>query len=126
MMKITRKAIIIGSIILVAIFLLANGITSANEFKQKVPLSRCFDYDFLMEFDEVNLPVEVIFYTESDSGYEYFKSDTAREIISESILHCGHDYKVVYTFNDGKSFTDYFSVPEYNPLVRKTTRIERL
>lgn len=125
-MRITRKTIIIGTILLIVLFILANGITSAKELTEKVPLSRCADYDYLMEFDESALPVELTFYTIDGGTEEYFKVDTAREKLSETILHCGHNYKVVYTFKDGKSFIDYFSIPGLNPLVRKTTRIERI
>src|SRR3990167_9612866 len=120
-----KKKILWTIAIVLGLFVLVNGITSVEEFTQKVPLSKCIDYQYFMEFPEEALPVNLAIYTlEPDGTEEVFKTDYATTAHFDTILHCGHDYKIVYEFNGYEKFIDYVSIPEVNPLIRKTTKIE--
>ena len=111
---------IIGGIYLALV--LINSIHSVSDIKQTIPLLKCMDYDYRMEFEEDQLPVIIEFYT-TDNGEEFFKREIANEVIESTHLHCGHNYKVIYTFKDYEPFIDYISIPEVNPVIYKTTKI---
>jgi len=117
-----KKIIWVVGIILALILL--NATNSLSNIKQNIPLIRCFDYDYIIEFKESDLPVRITFYILEDGKEELFKEDIANEQIKSTLLHCGHDYKAVYEFDGYEKFTDYVSIPEYNPVIKKTTRIE--
>ena len=112
---------IILGIILGLIFL--NHVNTLGDIKQNIPLIKCLDYNYQIEFDEEELPVEIKFYILDDGKEEFFKKEIANEKFKSTLLHCGHDYKVVYSFDNYRPFIDYVSIPENNPVIQKTTKI---
>lgn len=106
-----------------SILIILTRINSVGEITQQIPLIKCFDYSYQVEFEESALPVEMNFYIIEGDKETYFKKDFAYDIYESTLLHCGHDYKVVYTFKDGNEFTDYITVPEFNPIISKVTKI---
>ena len=116
-----KTYLIIGGI-LIGILIL-NNVHSIDDLKQQIPLLGCLDYDYQMEFNEDELPVEIEFYILENGNEEYFKREIVNDRFESTLLHCGHDYKVIYTFNNYEPFIDYISIPESNPVIRKVTKI---
>lgn len=100
-----------------------NHVHNLNDVKQNIPLIRCQDYNYQIEFDESELPVEINFYIIEDGKEKFFKKEIANEKFESTLLHCGHDYKAVYEFENYKPFVDYISIPEVNPVIQKVTKI---
>lgn len=116
-----KVALIIGIIYLVLVFV--NSINSFQDVRQTIPLLKCMDYSYQIEFNEEELPVEINFYIVDGNKEEFFKKEIANEKFENTLLHCGHDYKVVYSFKNYESFIDYVSIPEVNPVINKVTKI---
>ena len=116
-----KVAFIIGIVYLVLIVI--NNVHSVGDIKQTIPLLKCIDYDYQMEFNELELPVEIEFYQINNGEEIFFKREIANEKFETTHLHCGYDYKVVYLFKDYEPFIDYVSIPEVNPVINKVTKI---
>ena len=117
-----KKKVIFGIAIVLLTFICINGIRSVEEFTEKIPLKKCLDYAYKLEFEKSELPVTVTYYTIETGTEEFFKSETITTSKFTTDLHCGHDYKAVYQLGSGE-FTDYFTIPDTNPIIFKTTRI---
>jgi len=110
-----RKWILITTGIVI-LFVIVNGIQSAH----KIPLAKCLDYDYKVEFVGGELPIEMEFFIDD----ELFKRDTADKRFKSTLLHCGHDYKAVFSSEGYDDVEVFIPVPEYNPIIYPTVEVE--
>jgi hypothetical protein len=74
----------------------------------------CEDYIYRIDLNAV--PTHLYIVTTETGKEEFFKTDDAYVTHFDTILHCGHNYKIVYSSEGYEDYTEEFDVSKYiNP-----------